>query len=263
MPPMVDERRPRREEGSEPCTVTDRTFPVVIASFAPAIHLAVTPRRPGVTQGPAGAPVACASLAAGRVTTTEFTRALSRPVHGGRSRQGARRTVRPRHARTPRHVAGDELPALFHAGLRAGGHEDAHGRRAAGDATERTAQAGWIARTVLRAVLERTGGGEASAGTVRRALDRGLAVGTGGLTPPLRWRTPDLLASSGFVPAGRCGGDPAGGAAGPAGAGRGGVRRDGEEPEDADLDRPVRVPSPLGRPGHGPAGVTARSAGAG
>ncbi|PWJ07710.1 hypothetical protein DKG34_09735 [Streptomyces sp. NWU49] len=27
MPPMVEERRPRREEFSEPCTVLDRTFP--------------------------------------------------------------------------------------------------------------------------------------------------------------------------------------------------------------------------------------------
>src|SRR5690242_9878833 len=27
MPPMVEERRPRREEFSEPCTVIDRTFP--------------------------------------------------------------------------------------------------------------------------------------------------------------------------------------------------------------------------------------------
>ncbi|ELS54063.1 hypothetical protein STVIR_4946 [Streptomyces viridochromogenes Tue57] len=39
---MVDERRPRREEFSEPCTVIDRTFPLTGASPTPAIHLPVT-----------------------------------------------------------------------------------------------------------------------------------------------------------------------------------------------------------------------------
>ncbi|GHD34974.1 hypothetical protein GCM10010335_29600 [Streptomyces galbus] len=51
MPPMVEERRPRREEFSEPCTVIDRTFRPAPASPAPAIHLCVTIRRPAVTAG--------------------------------------------------------------------------------------------------------------------------------------------------------------------------------------------------------------------
>lgn len=248
------------------------------------------------------------------VTTTEFTRALSYPVNGGlpallaglgkelASRCGPVTLVRPDN------VAGDELPALLNAGLRAGGHEDAHDQRAADDATEYSGQADralrrasadparkgcvvpvlgdrtnifmdsfrrvrenypdvrtaavfgsvdqsvidttggksgpyegsyvtgwypvasdprwdgmrkvideqafgdnridpkdagvqttWIACTVLRAVLEEIGGGEVSADTVRRTLDRGLTVDTGGLTPPLRWRFSDLLASSGLA----------------------------------------------------------------
>ncbi|PZG89335.1 hypothetical protein C1I97_31490 [Streptomyces sp. NTH33] len=248
------------------------------------------------------------------VTTTEFTRALSYPVNGGQpallaglgrelaARCGPVTLVRPDT------IAGDELPALLDAGLRAGGHEGAHDQRAADDATEYSGQADqalrqssadparkgcvvpalgertgifmdsfrraresypavrtaavfgsvdqsvvdagggksgpyegayvtgwypvasdprwngmrkvineqafgdnridpedagvqttWVAYTVLRAVLEKIGDGEVSATTVRRTLDRGLTVDTGGLTPPLRWRTSDLLASSGFA----------------------------------------------------------------
>ncbi|HBF85587.1 MAG TPA: hypothetical protein DD420_38395 [Streptomyces sp.] len=47
MPPMVEERRPRREEFSEPCcTVVDRTFRSAARSPPPAIHPDVTVRRP-------------------------------------------------------------------------------------------------------------------------------------------------------------------------------------------------------------------------
>ncbi|MET8246113.1 ABC transporter substrate-binding protein [Streptomyces sp. NPDC005202] len=60
-------------------------------------------------------------------------------------------------------------------------------------------QTTWIAYTVLKAVLEKIGGGEVSADTVRRTLDDGLRVDTGGLTPPLQWRFQDLLASVGFA----------------------------------------------------------------
>ncbi|WP_445526730.1 ABC transporter substrate-binding protein [Streptomyces cyslabdanicus] len=60
-------------------------------------------------------------------------------------------------------------------------------------------QTTWIAYTVLRAVIEQIGDGEVSASTVRRALDGGLEVRTGGLTPPLRWRLSDLLASTGLA----------------------------------------------------------------
>ncbi|WP_073946149.1 ABC transporter substrate-binding protein [Streptomyces kebangsaanensis] len=248
------------------------------------------------------------------VTTTEFTRALSYPVNGGQPAllAGLGRELAaqcgPVTLVRPDTVAGDELPALLNAGLRAGGHEDAHDQRAADDANEYSAQADralsrssadparegcvvpalgertdifmdsfrrareshpavrtaavfgsvdqsvidagggksgpyegayvtgwypvasdprwngmkkvineqafgdnridpedagvqttWVAYTVLRAVLEKIGDGEVSARTVRRTLDRGLTVHTGGLTPPLRWRTSDLLASSDFA----------------------------------------------------------------
>ncbi|WP_330288967.1 ABC transporter substrate-binding protein [Streptomyces sp. NBC_00576] len=59
-------------------------------------------------------------------------------------------------------------------------------------------QTTWIAYTVLKAVVESLEGGEVSSLTVRRALDDGLRVPTGGLTPTLRWRFEDLLAVVGF-----------------------------------------------------------------
>ncbi|MEU6224778.1 ABC transporter substrate-binding protein [Streptomyces sp. NPDC047042] len=59
-------------------------------------------------------------------------------------------------------------------------------------------QTTWIAYTVLKAVVESLEGGEVSSITVRRALDDGLRVTTGGLTPTLRWRLEDLLAVAGF-----------------------------------------------------------------
>ncbi|MFI5941116.1 ABC transporter substrate-binding protein [Streptomyces uncialis] len=62
------------------------------------------------------------------------------------------------------------------------------------DPTDAGAQTTWVAYTVLKQVVESLDGGEVSARTVRRALDGGLTVGTGGLTPPLRWRFEDLLA---------------------------------------------------------------------
>ncbi|TVL90210.1 hypothetical protein CD790_23265 [Streptomyces sp. SAJ15] len=45
MAPMVVERRPRREDFSEPCTMSDRTFFTNASDRAPAIHRAVTSRR--------------------------------------------------------------------------------------------------------------------------------------------------------------------------------------------------------------------------
>ncbi|GAA3865398.1 ABC transporter substrate-binding protein [Streptomyces lacrimifluminis] len=59
-------------------------------------------------------------------------------------------------------------------------------------------QTTWIAYTVLKAVVESLEGGEVSSTTVRRALDDGLRVTTGGLTPTLRWRFEDLLSVVGF-----------------------------------------------------------------
>ncbi|MFE1910611.1 ABC transporter substrate-binding protein [Streptomyces anandii] len=67
------------------------------------------------------------------------------------------------------------------------------------DPADAGVQTTWIAYTVLRAVLEKIGSGEVSTDTVRRTLNAGLSVGTGGLTPPLRWRLSDLLDSTGFA----------------------------------------------------------------
>ncbi|MBC2869547.1 ABC transporter substrate-binding protein [Streptomyces mexicanus] len=60
-------------------------------------------------------------------------------------------------------------------------------------------QTTWIAYTVLRAALEKIGGGEVSADTVRRTLDAGLRVDTGGLTPALRWQQSGPFAGAGFA----------------------------------------------------------------
>ncbi len=59
-------------------------------------------------------------------------------------------------------------------------------------------QTTWIAYTVLKAVVESLDGREVSSTTVRRALDDGLEITTGGLTPTLRWRFQDPLAVVGF-----------------------------------------------------------------
>jgi ABC-type branched-subunit amino acid transport system substrate-binding protein len=59
-------------------------------------------------------------------------------------------------------------------------------------------QTTWIAYTVLKAVVESIGDGEVTARTIRRALDNGLKVNTGGLTPTLRWRFEDLIAARDF-----------------------------------------------------------------
>ncbi|MEU1045950.1 ABC transporter substrate-binding protein [Streptomyces sp. NPDC005897] len=66
------------------------------------------------------------------------------------------------------------------------------------DAADAGVQTTWIAYTVFKEVVESLGDGEVSADTVRRALDDGLAVRTGGLTPDLRWTFADKLASVGF-----------------------------------------------------------------
>ncbi|MPY61525.1 ABC transporter substrate-binding protein [Streptomyces spongiae] len=60
-------------------------------------------------------------------------------------------------------------------------------------------QTTWIAYTVLKAVVEELGDGEVSARTVRRTLDQGMKVTTGGLTPPLSWPFDDLVAPGGFA----------------------------------------------------------------
>ncbi|MFF7748595.1 ABC transporter substrate-binding protein [Streptomyces sp. NPDC007971] len=66
------------------------------------------------------------------------------------------------------------------------------------DPADAGVQTTWIAYTVLRAVLEKIGGGEVSADTVRHTLDDGLEVSTGGLTPKLHWPYEGKLAGVGF-----------------------------------------------------------------
>ncbi|WP_345051202.1 ABC transporter substrate-binding protein [Streptomyces rameus] len=66
------------------------------------------------------------------------------------------------------------------------------------DPADAGVQTTWIAYTVLKAVLEKIGGGEVSADTVRRTLNDGLRVSTGGLTPPLHWPYESKLAGVGF-----------------------------------------------------------------
>ncbi|MFF9022475.1 ABC transporter substrate-binding protein [Streptomyces eurythermus] len=66
------------------------------------------------------------------------------------------------------------------------------------DPADAGVQTTWIAYTVLRAALERIGDGEVSADAVRRTLNDGLRVSTGGLTPTLSWPYAGRLAAVGF-----------------------------------------------------------------
>ncbi|MGW6021517.1 ABC transporter substrate-binding protein [Streptomyces sp. NPDC055099] len=66
------------------------------------------------------------------------------------------------------------------------------------DPTDAGVQTTWIAYTVLKQTVESLEGGEVSSRTLRRALDEGLKVETGGLTPTLSWRFKDMLAASDF-----------------------------------------------------------------
>ncbi|MFK4099728.1 ABC transporter substrate-binding protein [Streptomyces sp. NPDC019531] len=72
------------------------------------------------------------------------------------------------------------------------------------DSADAGVQTTWIAYTVFKKVVESLGGGEVSAGNVRGALNDGLKIPTGGLTPTLQWNTraswssADDLASVGF-----------------------------------------------------------------
>jgi hypothetical protein len=66
------------------------------------------------------------------------------------------------------------------------------------DPADAGVQTTWIAYTVLKAVLDKIGGGEVTADSVRRTLDDGLRVSTGGLTPTLHWSYSSKLAAVGF-----------------------------------------------------------------
>lgn len=66
------------------------------------------------------------------------------------------------------------------------------------DPTDAGVQTTWIAYTVLEKVVDALGDGEVSALAIRRALDDGLKVTTGGLTPTLSWRFEDMIAAVDF-----------------------------------------------------------------
>ncbi|ELS54153.1 putative Lipoprotein [Streptomyces viridochromogenes Tue57] len=66
------------------------------------------------------------------------------------------------------------------------------------DPTDAGVQTTWIAYTVFKKVVESLGDDEVTGDSVRAALNRGLKVSTGGLTPTLRWRFQDVLASVGY-----------------------------------------------------------------
>ncbi|MCK8437902.1 ABC transporter substrate-binding protein [Streptomyces sp. D2-8] len=66
------------------------------------------------------------------------------------------------------------------------------------DPADAGVQTTWIAYTVFTQIVESLGGGEVSADTVAEALDDGLKVSTGGLTPTLQWRFQAKLAAVGF-----------------------------------------------------------------
>lgn len=66
------------------------------------------------------------------------------------------------------------------------------------DAADTGVQTTWIAYTVFRQAVESLGDGEVTADTVSGALDGGLKVSTGGLTPTLQWKFQDELAAVGF-----------------------------------------------------------------
>ncbi|WP_078067404.1 ABC transporter substrate-binding protein [Streptomyces jeddahensis] len=66
------------------------------------------------------------------------------------------------------------------------------------DPTDAGVQTTWIAYTVLKQAVESLGDGEVTANTVRDALDDGLKVQTGGLTPTLSWRFEDMIAVRDF-----------------------------------------------------------------
>ncbi|MYX47295.1 ABC transporter substrate-binding protein [Streptomyces sp. SID89] len=81
------------------------------------------------------------------VTTAEFTRALSYPVNGGQPSllvglgKALAADCGPVTFVRPDSIAGDELPGLLNAGLKAGGHGPALDQPAAEDATEYSGQA--------------------------------------------------------------------------------------------------------------------------
>ncbi|MFD9821330.1 ABC transporter substrate-binding protein [Streptomyces violascens] len=66
------------------------------------------------------------------------------------------------------------------------------------DAADAGVQTTWIAYTALKKIVESLGQDSVRAVDVVRALNKGVSVNTGGLTPDLRWRFEDMLAAPDF-----------------------------------------------------------------
>ncbi|MER7374662.1 ABC transporter substrate-binding protein [Streptomyces lanatus] len=66
------------------------------------------------------------------------------------------------------------------------------------DPADAGVQTTWIAYRVFQKAVESLGDGEVSAESVRGALNGGLKVSTGGLTPTLQWKFQDVLAAVGY-----------------------------------------------------------------
>ncbi|MDH2392104.1 ABC transporter substrate-binding protein [Streptomyces sp. HNM0663] len=66
------------------------------------------------------------------------------------------------------------------------------------DPADAGVQTTWIAYTVLRKAIESLNRNEITASALSRALDDGVRVTTGGLTPPLRWEYEDMLGAPGY-----------------------------------------------------------------
>ncbi|MEV7275644.1 ABC transporter substrate-binding protein [Streptomyces sp. NPDC093111] len=66
------------------------------------------------------------------------------------------------------------------------------------DPSDAGVQTTWIAYTVLKQVVESLDSDKVTAVQLSHALDNGVRIDTGGLTPALRWRYDDLLGAPGF-----------------------------------------------------------------
>ncbi|MEU6928421.1 ABC transporter substrate-binding protein [Streptomyces sp. NPDC046385] len=66
------------------------------------------------------------------------------------------------------------------------------------DPSDAGVQTTWIAYTVLKQVVESLDSDKVTAVQLSHALDNGVRIDTGGLTPSLRWRYDDLLGAPGF-----------------------------------------------------------------
>ncbi|MGN5634872.1 ABC transporter substrate-binding protein [Streptomyces sp. AC154] len=66
------------------------------------------------------------------------------------------------------------------------------------DPDDTGAQTTWIAYTALKSIVESLDEPVITAGKVTKALNKGIRVDTGGLTPELRWRYEDMIGSDSY-----------------------------------------------------------------